>query len=309
MLFNKNKLITLFLCISVMLASCGSPSQTTDEIATAVALTVQAQNSLTEVSVLPTLTPALPPQPTFTLEADSASPTPASAVNPGCVASALLVGENPPDGTLLKPGDYFWKTWTFQNTGTCIWDKSYTLNFWEGDIMGGLVSYAIPEVVLPEGTVNISIYLQAPTTEGSATGYWRFKTPWGTDFGVGPQSISFYVQVDVATKPRYGITGVTFQLLRDPEKDCPINVRYTVVATVTSNGPADMSYYWEQKDGNNSNIKRYKFLEAGSAIFKREWMISLNDSPNPRWIQFIVTEPVRQEYEPVIIDHDCFHNN
>lgn len=305
--FNKYQLFTLLICISIILASCGSPSQTNDEIATAVAQTVQAQNSLTEVSVLPTLTPAPPPEFTSTPESEPASPTPASAGNPGCVASALLIGENPPDGTLFKPGDYFWKTWTFQNTGTCIWDKSYTLNFWGGELLGGYTSYPIPEVVLPEGTVNISIYLQAPTAEGTAIGYWRFKTPWGVDFGVGPQSTSFYVDVSVSAKPRYGITNVTFQLLRDPVKDCPINVRYTVVATVTSNGPVEMSYYWDQKDGNQSAIRTYKFREAGSTTFKREWAISLNDSPNPRWIQFIVTDPVLQEYEKVVIDHDCFH--
>lgn len=305
--FNKHQPFTILICISLILASCGSPAPKNDEIATAVAQTVQAQNSLTEVSAPPTLTPAPPPEPTSTPQAEPASPTPASPSNPGCVASALLIGENPPDGTLFKPGDYFYKTWTFQNTGTCIWDKSYTLNFWSGERMGGLTSYSIPEVVLPEGTINISIYLQAPTTEGSATGYWRFKTPWGVDFGVGPQSASFYVAVSVAAKPRYGITNVTYQLLRDPEKDCPINVRYIVVATVTSNGPVEMSYYWDQKDGNESAIKTYKFPEAGSATFKREWMISLNDSPNPRWIQFIVMGPEYHEYEKVIIDHDCFH--
>jgi hypothetical protein len=306
MYFGKNKFLPLMICISVMAASCGSPSQTDTDIATAVAQTVQARNSLTEVSALPTLTPAPVLELSPTPEPILPTNPPVEAGNPGCVTSAVLVGENPPDGTIYKPGDYFWKTWTFLNSGTCIWNTSYTLNFWDGDLMGGLTSYPLSEEVAPQDTVNISIYLQAPATEGTATGFWRLKTPWGADFGVGPQSTSFYVQIGVSAKPKYGITDVTFDLVRDPAKDCPQNVMYTVVATVTSNGPVEFDYYWDQSDGNESGVRSYKFKEAGSTIFKREWMIGLGDSPNPRWIQYIITGPKYLEYERVVIDHDCF---
>jgi hypothetical protein len=301
----KIKIFSLMICMALIAASCGSSAKTESEIATAVAQTVQARDSLTNIPLLPTFTPApafqatLPPQPDSTDSPDQ------TITNPGCLPSAVLVGENPPDGTVFTPGEYFWKTWTFVNTGTCIWDKSYSLVFWDGDRMEGLVSYPLTDVVEPDGTLDISIYLQAPSTEGTATGYWRFKTPWGADFGVGSLSSSFYVQIAVSSKPKYGITNVAYELVRDPLEGCPANVTYTVYATLTSNGPVKFEYYWDQSDGNESSVKALEFTEAGSMTLHREWMIGRGDSPNPRWIQMIVTAPQYQEYDKVTILNNC----
>ena len=306
---HKYKIFILLVNLSLVLSSCGISSQTQSEIATSVAQTVEAQNSLTEVAARPTFTPI----PTFdtttklTLTPEtSTTNTPASVSNPGCVASATLAGENPPDNTLFKPGDYFWKTWSFLNTGTCTWDDSYSLVFWDGDLMGGLTSYPLPEIVTPGDTINISIYLQAPAIEGTATGYWRFQTPWDTNFGVGPQSGAFYVQIGVSATPRYGITNVEQTLVRNPATGCATNVRHTVYAKVTANGPVEFSYYWDQSDGNESGIKSYKFKEAGSVTFEREWTIHKGDNPNPRWIQFVLTGSQAQNFGKVVITHDCY---
>ena len=306
MLFHKIKIFPIWICIALIAASCGTPSvQNDSEIATAVAMTVQAQSSLTKVSALPTLTPAPTLQATAAPEIEPTNTPEQVASNPGCIASASLVSESPPDATVYLPGEYFWKTWTFLNTGTCIWDKSYSLIFWDGSQMGGLISYPFAEIIEPEETMEISVYLRAPTTEGIATGYWRLKTPWGVDFGVGPQNISFYVKVDVSSSPKYGVTRVDYQLVRDPAEGCPINVRYIVYATVVSNGPIKFSYFWDQSDGNESGVKVYEIAGAGTVTFKRSWLISLNDSPNPRWIKFVITKPVYRDFGEVIIDHDC----
>ena len=310
MLFHKHKILPILIAIAMLAVSCGTPpAQNEMEVATAVAQTVQAQNSLTKVSALPTLTsvPTLQTLPTPEV-IPTDTPGQVFASNPGCVASATLVSESPPDDTVFLPGEYFWKTWTFLNTGTCIWDKSYSLVFWDGDQMGGLISYPFSDVIRPEETMEISIYLQAPATEGTATGYWRMKTPWGVDFGVGPQNISFYVQVAVSQAPKYKITRVDYQLVRDPAEGCPLNVRYIVYATVVSNGPVEFSYYWDQSDGNESGIRDYELKEAGTVTFKRDWLISLNDSPNPRWIKFVETKPVRRDFGEVPIIHDCLKN-
>ncbi|HEY5732043.1 MAG TPA: NBR1-Ig-like domain-containing protein [Anaerolineales bacterium] len=305
MLFHKPGSLLLLICVALIAASCGAPAQTESEIATAVAQTVLAQNSLTKVSALPTLTPAPALQATATSEPDPTS-TPGQAVsNPGCIASAVLVGESPPDDTVFLPGEYFWKTWTFVNTGTCIWDTSYSLVFWSGERMEGLVSYPFSEIIQPNETMDISIYLQAPATEGTATGYWRMKTPWGSDFGAGPLSASFYVQIGVSSKPKYGISRVDFQLVRDPAEGCPANVRYTVYATLTSSGPLEIEYFWDQSDGNESGIKPLEFSQAESLTLQREWMIGRGDSPNPRWIQLILTSPQSQNYEKVTILNNC----
>ncbi len=303
---RKYKIFILLINLIFVISACGASSQARSEIATSVAQTVQAQNTLTNVPALPTGTPVSPlettPLPGLTLTNTPA----AEASNPGCVTSASLVAEDPPDETIFQPGEYFYKTWTFRNTGTCIWSTAYSLVFWDGDLMGGLTSYALPEEVAPEGTVNISIYLQAPAIEGSTTGYWRFQTPWGTNFGVGSQDSAFYVKIGVSEKPTYGVTNVEYTLIREPVEGCPVNVRYNVYAKVTSNGPIEFSYFWDQSDGNESSIKTYKFKEAGSVTFKRDWLINKGDSPNPRWIQFVLTGSQAHDYGRVDILHDCF---
>jgi len=296
------------LCIAVITTSCGSPDQTQSGIETAVAQTVQAQNSLTKVSALPTLTPA-PTLPAANTPEAVITDTPAPAGNPGCVASAQLVSENPPDETLLSPGEYFWKTWTFLNTGTCYWTTEYNMVFWDGERMGGLVSYPFTDDTAPGETFDISVYLQAPTTEGITAGYWRFKTPWNEYFGVGPQSISFYVQVNVsaAEKPKYEVTSVTYELTRNPQTGCPLNVRYTVHATVTTNGPLEFQYRWDQSDGNESGIKTYEIEQAGTVTFTRDWLISLNDNAVPRWMNLLILSPKYKDFGKIIWEHECLN--
>jgi len=302
-----NNTITILVCITLLLTSCGNPAQSEADIATAVALTVQAQNALTEVAALPTTTPVPALENTPAPEPVTTNTQAAVSANPGCVVSAALIGENPPDNTLYRPGDTFWKTWTLLNTGTCTWDLSYSLVYWSGDLLGGLTTYKLPDVIAPNEAKDISILLKAPETDGTFTGYWRIQTPWGENFGVGPSNESFYVQIGVSSdkKLSYGVTNLTAELVRDPETGCPLNVRYYVYATVTTNGPLQFSYYWDQSDGNESGIKTQKVKEAGSVTFSRDWLISKNDSPNPRWIKFIITGSNAREVKVDIL-HDCF---
>ncbi|HLF72906.1 MAG TPA: NBR1-Ig-like domain-containing protein [Anaerolineales bacterium] len=305
---HKYKALNTLIGMAMLAAACGSPANNQSDISTAVALTVQARDSLTEVVSLPTGTPEIGSEATVT---PAVSPTSAATLvsapaDPNC-AGATLIGETPPDGVILKPGEYFWKTWTLQNTGTCAWDASYELVYASGDLMGGLVSYPLPEVVLPGDQKDISIYLKAPDTEGTFTGYWQLRTPWDTSFGVGAYNQPFYVQVVVSSKekPKYGITDIAYEVVRNPPTGCPTNVRYTVFATITTNGPFDFEYFWNQSDGNESGVKSMEFTEAGSRRISREWMIGRGDSPNPRWMRIIVTAPQRLGYGYAYIENTC----
>ena len=306
MVFGRyNNIITILVCIALLLTSCGGPTQNEEEIATAVALTVQAQNALTEVAALPTITlvPAL--ENTLTPEPVTTNTPAAVSTNPGCDPAASLLAESPPDKTAFKPGAYFFKTWTFLNTGSCAWDENYKLVFWDGNSIGGSPSYNFLEYVLPGNTMDISIYMQAPETEGTYTGYWRLQTPWGDDFGVGQYDQSFYVEIRVSGKKDFGITNVTYELVREPQFGCPVNVEYFVYATVTVDGPYRFTYYWNQSDGNRSGYIRMIFTEAGSQTVKRRWLIGRGDSPNPRWVEFIAYEPDYGEYGKVTILNNC----
>ena len=303
---HSKKILTFFGLFALLLSACGAKPQSQDQISTAVAQTVQAQDSLTKVSSLPTLTPAPPLNgaPTSTADVITLNTAPVGA--PGCTVSAKLVSETPPDATLFRPGEYFWKTWSLENTGTCAWDSTYKLIYSSGDLMGGLASYPLPEPVAPGQTKNISIYLKAPDTEGTFAGYWLIQTPWNATFGVGDNS-PFYVQIAVsnAKKPKYEITSVTYTLTRDPQTGCPTNVRYTVSATITTNGPLEIDYYWDQKDGNHSGLRHLSFTAAGSQTLSRVWQVGKGDSPNPRWMQIIVTYPKRIEFDRFVFPNNC----
>jgi hypothetical protein len=305
---RKYKLLNTLIGIVWLAAACGSPSQSQSDISTAVARTVQARDSLTEVVGIPTTPPETNIETTVTPAVTPISaPTLASAPSdPNCVG-ATLVSETPPDGVIMKPGEYFWKTWTFLNSGTCTWNSSFKLIYRSGDLMGGLASYPLPEDVLPGEQKDISIYLKAPDTEGTFTGYWQLQTPWDATFGAGPYSEPFYVEVVVSSKekPKYGITSITYEVVRDPAIGCPTNVRYTVHATITVNGPFDFEYYWNQSDGNESGKKSMEFTEAASQTISREWVVGKGDSPNPRWMTVTVTLPKYQEYEKVYILNSC----
>jgi len=173
--------------------------------------------------------------------------------------------------------------------------------------MGGLSSYPLDDYVLPNEQKDVSIYLKAPDTEGSSTGYWRLQSPWNSNFGVGPSNESFYVQVVTSSdaEPDYGISNIEYDLVRDPLGGCPTNVRYTFYVTITTNGPHKFNYVWNQSDGNNTHEKPMEFTEAGSKTISREWMIGKGDSPNPRWIEFVQTSPDYREYGKAEILNLC----
>ena len=305
---RKYRLLSLLISAVFLLAACGPSTVDQSAIETAVVQTMQARDARTALANIPTITPTFITGYTLTPEITiTNTPAPVAApADPNCI-SASLIREDPPDGTIFRPGENFWKTWTLQNNGTCTWDSSYKLVYWDGDLMGGLVSYPFPEVVKPGEAKDIPIYLKAPDANGSYKGDWRIQTPWGTTFGVGEYDRAFYVQINVSDqkKPGYGITSVSYNVVRDPPTGCPRNVFYTVNATITANGPVEAVYYWDQSDGNNSGLKGLVFTEAGSKTLSREWKVGRGDSLNDRWVKLIITEPTSQDFGKAIIKFDC----
>src|SRR5215211_2809570 len=218
--FRKSRVLAILVSVVLFASACGPSAPQDSVISTAVAETVQAGKSLTEIANRPTLTPpaTLSANTPATAVTSIAAPTLIAApADPDCV-KASLVSENPPDGVLLTPGQSYWKTWTLLNTGTCTWNRAYSLVFWSGDLMGGLTSYPLDDEVSPNEQKEISIYLKAPDTEGTFTGYWRLQSPWNSNFGVGPSDEPFYVEIEVSNdeEPDYGIADVSYDLVRNP---------------------------------------------------------------------------------------------
>jgi hypothetical protein len=90
-----------------------------------------------------------------------------------------------PDGTHFAPGRAFTKTWRLLNNGVCAWTTDYTFRHVSGEAMGG-APLNLPHAVAPGATVDLSVALTAPATEGRFTGKWQLHSPGGEAFGAKP---------------------------------------------------------------------------------------------------------------------------
>lgn len=106
---------------------------------------------------------------------------------------AKLVAETIPDGTEVKAGTVFTKTWVIENTGACAWTSEYKLVFAGGEHMGGPDSVFIGQSVRPGERVTLSISLTAPSFFGSARSNWTLSTDTGVDFG------SIWIEIDIVS--------------------------------------------------------------------------------------------------------------
>lgn len=319
---RKVNFLSILILSTLVVTSCGGAEAESDAIATAVAMTVAAQETqraqatVTPVPTasspqgeagpmsIPEVTPTGQTAPTFS---PPTAPPPVGSGN-SCQVLANLIWEDVPDGTIMQPGETFWKTWRLKNNGTCTWNSAYKIVYWSGDLMGGLLEYQFPEVVGPGEEVDIKILLKAPSSNGNFSSFWKLQSEWGSQFGVGQYDQPFYVQINVndSSNPSYTVTNVTYNIVRDPTVGCATNVWYYVNATITTNGPATVRYQWLQSDGNNSGTgKTLKFTEAGSQTITRSWSFHLGASTGTKWMQVVIHEPDYQEFPQATFVYDC----
>jgi hypothetical protein len=304
------KILTTLTAITLLTSACGSAQLDESALSTAVAQTVQAQNT-PEIVSTPTLTAT--PSPLTSLAAtaaQTATPVTGGAPVEFCTASALLVGETYPDGTIVQPGSTFTKSWQVQNNGTCTWDASWQLVFSGGALMDGATVYNFPQPAQPGETVEVPIILRAPIEGGQHTGEWVLKSPWGESFGVGQYSVPLSVSVVVGsgtpenrrTETVYGVTAVTYEV----ERTCaPANTFYTITANITTNGPVDVTFTWVQSDGNNKRNNRLSFTEASTKSAQREWSQHKDSSQNPRRVRVVIDSPNFHEFDAVVLPSLC----
>ncbi|CAG1008463.1 hypothetical protein ANAEL_03673 [Anaerolineales bacterium] len=166
----------------------------------------------------PTESPTAAQIPTFTatppVEA-STTPTPETPVPtnpPDCTNSAAFVADvTIADNEFINGGSDFTKTWRVKNTGTCVWGPDYTLAHYSGDRMFAPASVPL-SVTYPGQTVDISMQLSAPTTDGKYTGFFVIKNPAGLVMKVDNDSrlwviINVSSQVAAATDAAIPVTG------------------------------------------------------------------------------------------------------
>jgi len=190
-----SRLLAGIAVISAILA-CNLPSsnpgqQGSDAVMTAAALTVQAQ--LAQVpSATPTFTSVPGPFPTVPLPtfAPPTLPPPATATS-NCDNAQFIADVTYPDDTVIAPSTSFTKTWRLKNIGTCSWTPSYAVVFFSGDQMSGPSAQALTGNVNPGQTIDISVNLTSPASNGTKVGYWKLRNASGVTFA------QFYVQIKV----------------------------------------------------------------------------------------------------------------
>ena len=136
---------------------------------------------------VPTPAPTLPPTSSPAFASPSATPTgiasatlaPTLGTPTPCTDSASLQADvTYPDNSPVEGGKTFHKVWRLVNTGTCTWNANYTLVFATGANMNGPASIPL-QTTLPNGTVDVSVDLTAPTAPGSFTDVYQLNDPGG----------------------------------------------------------------------------------------------------------------------------------
>ena len=202
----KNMMVILGWITILLLTACSLVQQENTNLEEINAPNTQAAETLANlltqsagITPVPTQTPELN-LPTFT-PSPTTSPTQVSNPQSQCDRVAFVKDVSIPDGTVVSPGSSFVKTWRLRNKGTCSWTPAYSLIFASGHQMKGPISVSLPGNVNPGETIDISVTLTAPTTEGHYIGYWMLQNASGVNFGYSDQANkAFYVDITSASQ-------------------------------------------------------------------------------------------------------------
>lgn len=158
----------------------------------------------------------------FSLYAGSTLRVPCDSDNGGghgdgaCSYRAAYLGDiTVPDHSVLAPGTRFNKIWRVRNTGTCTWGPSYALDSVVnvgGTLLGAPSSVPIPTVVLPGGTLDISVPMVAPMLEGRYLSEWKLRVDGSQQLiGVGwDGTVPLFTDFEVARAPSTGEIRIRF---------------------------------------------------------------------------------------------------
>jgi hypothetical protein len=276
--------------ISAILA-CNLPAnqQNPAAVMTAAALTVQAQLSPavpSPSSATATFTPV--PFPTVSLSA-TPNPTlpPAATPTSNCDNASFIADVTYPDNTVVDAGDSFTKTWRFRNIGTCSWTPSYALVFMNGESMSGPSVQALSGNVNPGQTVDLSVELTAPASNGTHVGNWGLRNAAGVIFA------HFYVQIKVGSGP-FAVIHVTYTLSTwsdGSHTDCP-----RVKAQITTNGAGSVVYHWTRSDSSSSSTATLTFDSAGTQSINYDWALGSTWAGTTSWVGIYIDDPNHQDF-------------
>jgi len=96
-----------------------------------------------------------------------------------------------PDGTEFTPGEMIIKRWLVENTGSCSWNASYSLQLISGLVLGAeKVQSLYPARQSTRAIIEITFH--APDNPGRYNSWWQAYDPDGRRFGD-----PFYMEISV----------------------------------------------------------------------------------------------------------------
>jgi Ig-like domain from next to BRCA1 gene len=292
---RKNHLaLTIIVIIGAMLA-CNLPSNSPSQpdpnaVLTAAALTVQAQLSANNT---PTLSPAGTATSALSAGTATFTPIPLSTytsvpvvtATTTCDRALFITDVSYPDNTIVPAGSAFTKTWRLQNTGSCSWTPSYDVVFISSNIMNGPTVQALSGNVNPGQTVDISVNLTAPSSNGTYTSYWGLRNPSGVIF------THFYVQIKVnggGGSGPFAVTSVSFNVTGS----CP---NFNMTVTVTANAAGTVNLHRIFSSGTDTTPKTLTFSGAGSQTIDYG-PVYFNVAHNHEWTDIYIDSPNHQQF-------------
>lgn len=238
-----------------------------------------------------TLTPALEPTSVST-------PTP-SATTAVAYWISNVEDVTVPDGSEFAPGATVVKTWRLTNGGTAFWPADTKLVYVSGDQLAA-ENGMLGRQVDPAQTIDVTVNLQAPTTEGTYQGFFMLQTSAGKLFGVGPTASSaFWVKITV--KELFQVTQA--EVNASPASYtgvCPGSI--SLSATITASAAGDVTYYFITPAG-NSGTYTLSFTQGGTITSAPiSWSIS---GPDALTVSIYIDTPNHQEFPSITIPVTC----
>ena len=194
--------IAILLIVGVLFfswrANSAKPAETVDVDALRTEAVATYASSLTETLVaVPTASSTRTVVPTFTAPAISATIEPSATSNP-CFNLLWIEDVTIPDGTQMKAGEVFTKTWLVQNIGGCAWRAGFTFSHVGGDLMRGN-TVILQEPIQTGSKRELSVQLTVPSGQtGLIQSSWRMADETGSFFG---DTLSVNIQVGSVTTP------------------------------------------------------------------------------------------------------------
>jgi hypothetical protein len=312
---------SVFLLFSLLLSSC-LPAPVLAALATPNASTVEAgvvqtlqANSATQTATAPTSTPISTETATPTstpTETPTGTPTPTPTVTPTatvpppvvqqqfapCYSAAFIEDVTVPDGTEFSADSSFGKTWRLQNTGSCTWTTAYQLVFDGGDHMSGPDSINLTSTVFPGQTIDVSAEMRAPSDSGTYTGNWILQAPDGTNFG--PDLID---RIVVTNTNSIDIRSIDISV-NDSNVTlvCPPGNKFTISATIRTNGSGDVTYFWEFSNGDRSDEHTITFDDSHTRTVSTSFSA---DHSGDFWARLHIVSPDSQNSDRVDFTLHC----